>query len=47
MATPIAATPVLRGRDLADLVEDLKRPDTNKERRQKALEAYLSISKGK
>ena len=45
MATPIAPTPILKGQDLVKLVNDLKKPDRNKESRQKALKALLSISK--
>jgi len=46
MAAPITSTPVLKGKDLVDLVEDLKKPDTNKERRKKALKALQIVSKG-
>lgn len=46
MAAPITSTPVLKGKDLVDLVEDLKRPDTNKDRRKKALKALQTVSKG-
>lgn len=47
MATPIEATPVLKGKDLVDLVKDLRRPDMNKNRRNKALQLLLSVTKGK
>jgi hypothetical protein len=47
VASPIQATPVLRGQDLVDLVNDFKRPDTNKEERQRALKILKSISKDK
>lgn len=47
MATPISATPVLKGQDLVRLVKDLNRPDKNKEQRQKALNALIAISKDK
>ncbi|MFZ3130620.1 MAG: hypothetical protein WA125_05820 [Desulfosporosinus sp.] len=46
MAVPITSTPVLKGKDLVDLVEELKKPDTNKDRRKKALKALQTISKG-
>jgi len=46
MAAPITSTPVLKGKDLVNLVEDLKKPDTNKDRRKKALEALQTVSKG-
>lgn len=46
MATPIKSTPVLKGKDLVELVNDLKKPDINKERRNKALKFLLSVSKG-
>jgi len=45
MAAPIKSTPILKGSDLVDLVKDLKRKDSNKERRQKALKALQSISR--
>lgn len=47
MATPIEATPILKGKDLVDLVKDLRRPDTNKARRNKALKLLLNVTKGK
>ena len=46
MAAPITSTPVLKGKDLVDLVKDLKKPDTNKDRRQKALKALTIVTKG-
>ena len=46
MAAPITSTPVLKGKDLVDLIEDLKKPDTNKDRRKKALQALQIVSKG-
>ena len=46
MVAPITSTPVLKGKDLVDLVKDLKKPDTNKDRRQKALKALTIITKG-
>ena len=46
MAAPITSTPVLKGKDLVDLIKDLKKPDTNKDRRQKALKALLMVTKG-
>ena len=45
MATPIKSTPILKGKDLVDLVNDLKKPDKGKARRQKALKLLLSVSK--
>jgi len=45
MATSIAPTPILKGQDLVRLVNDLKKPDNNKDLRQKALKALMSISK--
>lgn len=45
MATSIASTPILKGQDLVKLVNDLNKPDNNKDLRQKALKALLSISK--
>jgi hypothetical protein len=33
MATPITSTPVLKGKDLVNLVKDLNKPDKNKDRR--------------
>ncbi|KLU63273.1 hypothetical protein CEB3_c03700 [Peptococcaceae bacterium CEB3] len=45
MAMPIAPTPVLKGKDLVKLVNDLQKPDGKKDLRQKALKALLSISK--
>ena len=45
MATAIAPTPILKGQDLVRLVKDLKKRDNNKDMRQKALKALLSISK--
>ncbi|KKM12629.1 hypothetical protein SY88_02590 [Clostridiales bacterium PH28_bin88] len=47
MAKPIEATPILKGKDLVELVKDLKRPDTNKARREKALKVLVSYTKGK
>ena len=47
MASPIAATPVLKGKDLVDLVNDLKKPDKGKEKRRKALEMLRLTMKGK
>ncbi len=47
MASPIEATPILKGKDLVDLVKDLKRPDTNKDRRTKALKLLHNVMKGK
>lgn len=46
MAAPIASTPVLKGKDLVNLVTDLKKTDTNKDRRQKALKALKIVTKG-
>ncbi|EHQ89845.1 hypothetical protein [Desulfosporosinus youngiae] len=46
MAAPITSTPVLKGKDLVDLVIDLKKTDTNKDRRQKALNALKIVTKG-
>lgn len=45
MASSIAPTPILKGQDLVNLVNNLNKPDNNKELRQKALKALLSISK--
>ena len=47
MASPIAATPILKGKDLVDLVKDLNRPDKGKAKRRKALEMLHSTMKGK
>ncbi|WP_418792152.1 hypothetical protein [Phosphitispora sp. TUW77] len=47
MAKPIEATPVLKGKDLVDLVKDLQRPDINKHRRSKALKLLVNVTKGK
>jgi len=47
MATPIASIPILKGKDLVDLVNDLKKPDKGKERRRKALETLKLISRDK
>jgi len=47
MAKPIEATPILKGKDLIELVKDLKRPDTNKARREKALKVLYNYTKGK
>ena len=46
MAAPITSTPVLKGKDLVDLITDLTKPDTNKDRRQKALKALKIVTKG-
>ena len=46
MAAPITSTPVLKGKDLVDLVIDFKKTDTNKDRRQKALNALKIVTKG-
>lgn len=43
MAKPIAATPVLNGQDLRELIEDLKRPDTNQSGRKMSL-ALLELA---
>ncbi|KTE91830.1 hypothetical protein [Desulfitobacterium hafniense] len=45
MASSIASTPILKGQDLVRLVKDINKPDKNKDRRQKALKALMSISK--
>ena len=45
MAKPIESTPILKGKDLVDLVEDLKREDHGKLRRQKALGLLNNITK--
>lgn len=47
MASPIAATPILKGKDLADLINDLKKPDRGQEKRRKALDMLNSAMKGK
>lgn len=47
MASPIEATPILKGKDLVDLANDLKKTDTNKNRRIKALKLLLKVTKGK
>ncbi len=47
MASPIAATPVLKGKDLVNLVNDLKKPDKGKSKRKLALEMLHSTTKGK
>lgn len=47
MAKPIAATPELRGQDLANFVHDLKRPDRNQELRASALQDLRRVTKGK
>ncbi|HUW64823.1 MAG TPA: hypothetical protein VMW83_09015 [Spirochaetia bacterium] len=47
MSVPIQSTPILRGKDLVDLVNDLKKTDTpaNKERRRRALKLLEAVSK--
>ena len=45
MASPIEATPVLKGNDLKSLIEDLKKPDLGRERRKKGLQVLRAISK--
>ncbi len=45
MNSSIPSTPILKGEDLIRLVNDINKPDKNKDRRQKALEALMSISK--
>ncbi|WP_018214279.1 hypothetical protein [Desulfitobacterium hafniense] len=45
MSSSIASTPILKGQDLVRLVNDINKPDKNKDRRQKALKALMSISK--
>lgn len=45
MTSSIAPTPILKGKDLVRLVKDISRPDKNKDRRQRALKALMSISK--
>ncbi len=47
MAKPIEATPILKGQDLVDLVNDIKRTDRNKRRRTEALEALRKITRDK
>lgn len=47
MATPIQSTPVLKGKDLVGLVNDLKKPDKGKSRRQKALKILQSVVRDK
>ena len=44
MATPITSTPILKGKDLVDLVNDLKKPDKGKERRRKAMETLIIVT---
>ncbi|KUO70722.1 MAG: hypothetical protein APF81_26035 [Desulfosporosinus sp. BRH_c37] len=46
MAAPITSTPVLKGKDLVNLIKDLNKPDKNKDRRQKALKALQIVTKG-
>ncbi|HBW36534.1 MAG: hypothetical protein VR66_23470 [Peptococcaceae bacterium BRH_c23] len=46
IAAPITSTPVLKGKDLVNLVKDINKPDTNKDRRQKALKALQIVTKG-
>ncbi len=45
MPSSIASTPILKGQDLVRLVNDINKPDKNKDRRQKSLKALMSISK--
>lgn len=45
MASPIEATPILRGKDLVDLVKDLEKPDRGKQDRQEALQVLRKIRK--
>ena len=47
MAAPIQSTPILKGKDLVDLVNDLKKPDNGKSRRQKALKLLLDVTRDK
>ena len=45
MATPIAATPILRGQNLINLLKDLGQPDTKKHLRKRALEDLMQVSR--
>ena len=45
MATPIKSTPILKGKDLVDLVNDLRKPDKGKARRQKAMKLLHCVTK--
>lgn len=45
MAKPITVTPVLEGRDVLDVLRELRQPDRAKELRLKALESLKSITK--
>lgn len=44
MAKPIPSTPDLKGQDLVNLINDLKRPDTAKEMRKKAVASLKLVS---
>lgn len=46
MAKPITATPILKGQDLVDLVNDLRRPDKNQETRKVASDLLRIVTKG-
>jgi hypothetical protein len=47
MAKPITATPILKGRDLAQLIKDVQRPDRGQEKRKLAREMLHQASRGK
>ena len=47
MAKPIAATPILTGKDLHLLIKDVQRPDLGKEKRKHAREMLHRASNGK
>lgn len=47
MATPIAATPVLKGRDLKSLLDDVKRPDRGQEKRELARQLLKRATDGR
>jgi len=47
MAKPIAATPVLKGKDLLSLIRDVSRPDRGQEKRKLARELLHQATDGR
>jgi hypothetical protein len=47
MAKPIASTPILKGRDLYQLIKDVQKPDRGKEKRKLARKLLHQASGGK
>ena len=47
MATPIAATPTLKGKDLLNLIKDVSRPDRGQEKRKLAQELLRRATDGR